>query len=150
MRAPQLLLGDVVRSAARRAPRRVAASLAGRTMTFGEAADSAERLAAVLLGRGVRRGARVVWWGDTTLDAIPLYFALAHLGAALVPINPRFSPVEAALVIDRADPALVVTDDQHPGDATITDLLAQRPPSAVAQQAVSEADPHVVVFTRGT
>jgi acyl-CoA synthetase (AMP-forming)/AMP-acid ligase II len=150
MAAPQLLLGDVVRAAARRTPRRVAASLAGRELTFAEAAEASDRLTGVLFERGVRRGARVVWCGETTLDAIPLYFALAHLGAALVPINPRFSPDEAALVIDRADPALVVTDDHHPGDATITDLLAQRPPSDVAEQAVSEDDPHVVFFTSGT
>ncbi|MFI5041577.1 MAG: class I adenylate-forming enzyme family protein [Acidimicrobiales bacterium] len=150
MRPPQLLLGDVVRSAARRAPRRTAASLAGRELTFGEAADASERLAAVLFGRGVRRGARVVWWGETTLDAIPLYFALAHLGAALVPLNPRFSPDEAGPFIARADPALVVTDDHHAGDAILTELLAQRPPSVVDDQRVEEDDPHVVFFTSGT
>ncbi len=150
MRAPQLLLGDVVRTAGRRLPHRVAASLAGREMTFGEAAEASERLAAVLSYQGVRRGARVVWWGETTLDAIPLYFALAHLGAALVPINPRFSRDEATVVIDRADPALVVTDDHHAGDAVITDLLARRQRSSVDDQGVDENDPHVVFFTSGT
>jgi len=147
---PQLLLGDVVRGAARRAPSRVAASLGGRLMTYAEADEATDRLTAVLAARGVSRGARVVWWGETTLDAIPLYFALAHLGAVLVPINPRYTPEEAGAVIGRTDPALVVTDDHHAGDAVLTELLAERPPSVVDVPAIEEHDAHVVFFTSGT
>jgi len=150
VRSPPLLLGDVVRAAARRSPKRVAASLAGRVITYAEAGDATDRLTAVLAGKGITRGARVVWWGETTLDAIPLYFALAHLGAVLVPINPRYTSDEAAAVVGRADPALVVTDDHHAGDAIITELLAQRPPSIVDVPQVDEDDAHVVFFTSGT
>ncbi len=147
---PQLLLGDVVRSAARRTPRRVGASLNGRLMTYAEADAATDRLTGVLSRRGVTRGARVVWWGETTLDAIPLYFALAHLGAVLVPINPRYSREESGAVIGRADPALVVTDGHHSGDAVLTDLLAEPPPSVVDVPDVHEDDAHVVFFTSGT
>ena len=150
MPKPQLLLGDVVRNAARRTPGRVAASLDGRLMTYAEADEATDHLTAVLARRGVTRGARVVWWGETTLDAIPLYFALAHLGAVLVPINPRYSPDEAAAVVDRTEPALVVTDDQHAGDAVLTDLLAERPPAVVDLPDVDEDDAHVIFFTSGT
>jgi acyl-CoA synthetase (AMP-forming)/AMP-acid ligase II len=119
-------------------------------MTYAEANEATERLTGVLWRRGVTRGARVVWWGETTLDAIPLYFALAHLGAVLVPINPRYRADEAAAVVGRADPALVVTDGHHHGDAVLTELLAQRSPSVVDLPDVGEDDAHVVFFTSGT
>src|SRR5581483_9194413 len=101
---------------------------------YAEADEATDRLTAVLAARGVSRGARVVWWGETTLDAIPLYFALVHLGA----------------VLGRTDPALVVTDDHHAGDAVLTELLAERPPSVVDVPAIEEHDAHVVFFTSGT
>ena len=79
-----LLVGDVLRTAARRVPGRAAVTLGGRQLTFGQLAAQAERTAAALHQAGVRRGDRVAWWAENSLDAVGLYFGLAYLGGDLV------------------------------------------------------------------
>lgn len=146
----QLLVGDIIGTAARRTPNRPAASLGDRVVTFQEVDAAADRLTSVLAGRGVRRGDRVAWWGDTTLDVIPLYFALAHLGAMFVPLNPRYSDSEADGVLAQADPRAVICDEDHRGEVTLTELLAEGPPSVVEVEPPQEDDGHVIFFTSGT
>ena len=145
-----LRIGDVLASAQQRVPGRPAVTHRDRTLTYAEVAERAAHLTSVLSGRGVGAGARVVWWGETTVDAVPLYFALAQLGAVLVPLNPRLSNGEVAPILDRADPDLVVTDACHAGDAELAALFAARPPSVVDLPEVDEADPHIIFFTSGT
>jgi acyl-CoA synthetase (AMP-forming)/AMP-acid ligase II len=145
-----LLVGDVLASAQGRVARRPAVTHRGRTLTYAETAARAEHLVAVLAGRGVGAGDRVVWWGGNTVDAVPLYFALAQLGAVFVPLNPSLSTGEVAPILDRADPALVVVDGFHAGDVELDALLAARPPSVVDQSRVDESTPHIIFFTSGT
>ena len=92
----------------------------------------------------------MAWWADTTLDCLPAYFALAHLGAVFVPLNPRATPAEAQATLAKADPVLLVTDEAHPGDVTIGALQAERPPAVVEVEDPGEDDPHVIFFTSGT
>ena len=146
----QLLLHDILRTTAARTPSRVAASYRGEVVTFGELAERAEHLAVVLAGRGVRRGDRVAWWGDTSIDAGALYYGAAQAGATFVPLNPRSSAEEARAVLDLADPALVVHDGYHAGDVAIEALLHERRPSAVELPVVEETDADVIFFTSGT
>jgi fatty-acyl-CoA synthase len=145
-----LLLGDVIRSSRARVGNRPAVTHQDRTLTYEEVADQAEHIAAVLAKRSISRGARVVWWGNTTVDAVPLFFGLAHLGAVFVPINPAFSPAEATSVIGRADPALVLVDDAHEGELTLSEVLGTPRPSVVDTEMVDERDPHIIYFTSGT
>ena len=146
----ELLLHDILRTTARRSPNRTAVSYRDASLTYGELLEDVERLAAVLAGRGIRRGDRVAWWGDTNLHAGTLYYALAHLGAVFVPLNPRFRDEECRTVLDIVDPALVVCDESHAGEVTLTQLLEERPPSVVDTQEVRETDPDVIFFTSGT
>jgi fatty-acyl-CoA synthase len=145
-----LLLHDILRTTAGRVPHRVAVSYRGRTRTFGELAEQAEHIALVLAARGVRRGDRVAWWGETGIDTGALYYGAAQAGAVFVPLNPRFNSEEAGAVLDLADPALVVHDDSHTGDVTLDALLAERRPSVVDLPEVDEMDADVIFFTSGT
>jgi acyl-CoA synthetase (AMP-forming)/AMP-acid ligase II len=146
----ELLLHDMVRATAGRTPHRVAVSYRDGLRTYGDLIERIEQLTAVLAARGIGHGARVIWWGDTHLDAGTLYYALAHLGAVFVPLNPRFSAEEFRTVADIADPDLVVADEHHLGDVTLEQLLAQRSPSTVELPRVHELDPDVIFFTSGT
>jgi fatty-acyl-CoA synthase len=146
----RLLVGEIINAAAARSPRLTAVAHGGRELTFAEVARAADQLAAVLAGRGLGRGDRIAWWGGNTVDAVPLYFATAHLGAVLVPLNPSFGSAEAAPLLELADAALVVTDAAHEGDVELGELLTQRPPGAVGRREVHEDDPHIIFFTSGT
>ena len=110
-----LRIGDVVSVTTGRAPGRVAASMGDRRVTYTELDAATEQLVRALSKRGVEAGHRVVWWGETTLDVLPLSFAIAELGAVFVPINPRFTAAEAGPVLDVADPTIVITDGHHAG-----------------------------------
>jgi acyl-CoA synthetase (AMP-forming)/AMP-acid ligase II len=151
----RLLVGEVIRSAAARNPAAVAVAHEGRQLSYAEVAAGSEHLAAALAARGVGRGDRVAWWGANTVDAVPLYFATAHLGAVLVPLNPGFGEIEAKPLLDLADPSIVVCDEAHAGDVTLAGLLAEPPRAALADGivgdwAVDEEDPHMIFFTSGT
>jgi acyl-CoA synthetase (AMP-forming)/AMP-acid ligase II len=146
----RLLVGEVIRSAAERDPGQLAVVHDGRALTYAEVAAAAEHVAAVLAGRGVGRGDRVAWWGATTVDAVALYFATAHIGAVMVPVNPSFTDAEAKPFLELADAAIVVSDDAHPGDVTLRALLDERRPRPLEEWAIDEQDPHIIFFTSGT
>ena len=146
----QLLLSDVVRSAVARVGNRPAVTHRDETLSFEELASEAEHISAVLAARGVTRGSMVVWWGDTSVHVVSLFFGLANLGAVFVPLNPRFSDGEAATVIDRVDPSLVLVDEAHVGTLSLDEVLASSQPSVFDIAQVDEHDPHIVFFTSGT
>ena len=105
-----LLTSDVLSSAARAAPERLAMTLGDGALTFGGLSDRSNRLANALSGWGVRRGARVAYWADMSLDAAPLQFALGRLGAAFAPLNPAYAEEEARAVLDYLAPRLLIVD----------------------------------------
>jgi fatty-acyl-CoA synthase len=145
-----LLLYDIVRTSAGRSPHRTAVSHRGESRTYAELQALIEHLAGVLSARGIGHGDRVVWWGDTHLDAGTLYYALATLGAVFVPLNPHFSAEEFRAVADIADPSLVVADQTHVGDVTLEALLAAPSHGLAGRPEVHELDPEVIFFTSGT
>lgn len=156
-----LLIGKVLRHAARYTPSRLAATFGHDEVTFGELDDQTNRVAHTLADMGVGRGDRVAWWSDTSLDAVPVFFALARLGAVFAPVNARLGPEEAAEVIGYAKPRLVVVDDAHArlvqeiDDAILThahlaDAATHASASEVDSNGVDERDPHVIFFTSGS
>jgi acyl-CoA synthetase (AMP-forming)/AMP-acid ligase II len=148
-----LLIGDVFRNAARAVPTRTAATLGEATLTFGELDRAANRIARVLAGSGVRAGERVVVRAGTSLAVVPLFAALAKLGAVYVPLDPALHDDEVAPAIAAASPALQVSDGTHAADVTLDDLTdraAAEPDAAVDPPAITENDPHVVFFTSGS
>jgi acyl-coenzyme A synthetase/AMP-(fatty) acid ligase len=85
-----------------------------------------------------------------TLDAIPLVVALARLGAVVLPMNPGSTPEESKALLDRADPALVVGDEDHAGDVPLAALLADPARTGIRPPVIDENDPHVIFFTSGS
>ena len=136
-----LLIGDVFRRAARATPTRVAVSLRDETLTFAEVNARANAAARALRARGVKHGHRVVWWGEPAVSAVPMFAALAKLGAVFVPLNPRLSDDERAPVLAKARPHLVLTS---------TDDLHSPSEEDVVEPALHEDDPHVIFFTSGS
>jgi acyl-CoA synthetase (AMP-forming)/AMP-acid ligase II len=148
-----LHVGDITRVSAARAPQRVAATKDGDHRTYAELEQMTGQLIRALAGRKVGLGDRVVWRGDTCLDAIPLWFALSRLGAIVVPMNPRATPEETGALLDLADPTLVVGDEAHEGDVTqvtLSALLGDPARTGITEPIVDENDTHVIFFTSGS
>ena len=100
-------------NAARVAPDTVAVTLDDDALTFGEIDEQANRIANGLRELWVGRGDRVLWWGDTSLEAVPVFAALAKIGAVFAPLNARASLDEVAPVAEYARPRLLLCGASH-------------------------------------
>ncbi|WP_416903599.1 class I adenylate-forming enzyme family protein [Micromonospora echinospora] len=159
-----LLIGEIVRLAARMVPDTVAATLAGDRITFGELDRKANRTANALAGLGVRAGDRVAWSTAPTLRTLDAFLGCARLGAVFVPVNPALSAAEAAAVLAYLEPRLLVVDrDVEPpgvplartgaagGGVDLDELTARARPSPPAGAGrLADTDPHIVYLTSGS
>ncbi len=160
----QLLIGDVFRGAARAAPDRLAAALGDQSLTFAELDAAGNRTARALGSRGVGVKTSVALWSDTALESVPVFAALAKLGALFVPLNGQWRTDESAAVLTHVRPGVLVVDDvrseegsslgQELGFEVITlgglARLAAREPAQDVESALSEDDAHVVFYTSGS
>jgi len=159
-----LVVGDIFRNAARAVPRRTAAVLGERSLTFAEINALANLTARELTARGIGGGDRVATWTGTTLDMVPMFAALAKLGAVFAPLNGLWGETETTAVLDRLQPALLIADAERAGPAEAVaghlgidalPLSAFEPavasvPDEEPRANVQEEDPHVVFFTSGS
>ncbi len=154
-----LLVGDIVRHAAQVAPHRLAATLGDEELTFAALDAESNRTAHALSDLGIAPGARVAWCGDTGLAAMPIFGALAKLGAVFAPVSGRLGVAEATAVLECARPELLITDDRAFADAggvpsiSTRDLVARAGDAGavdVNPPALDERDPHVIFFTSGS
>ncbi|MCU1468273.1 MAG: hypothetical protein JWM72_4201 [Actinomycetia bacterium] len=154
-----LHIAEMLANAARVAPDSVAATLDDDALTFAEIDDRANRVANGLRGLWVGRGDRVLWWGDTTLDAVPVFAALSKIGAVFAPLNARASVDEVAPVAEYARPRLLLCAPSHleaAGElATRVGVpFSSEVPTADASAPdvpeLDERDPHVIFFTSGS
>jgi acyl-CoA synthetase (AMP-forming)/AMP-acid ligase II len=148
-----LLIGDVFRNAARAVPHRPAAVLGDSAMCFGELDRRANRVARVLASRGVGHRDRVLVQAATSLDVVPVFVALAKLGAVYVPANPSFRGDELDAIVAAATPALVVTDSPLAGAVELGEVIARaarQDDADVVEPLLGERDAHVVFFTSGS
>lgn len=86
----------------RRDPERPFILFEGRTWSWREFGTTAEQAARMLLARGVCRGDRVAVMARNSDGHLLLLFALARIGAIMVPVNPEFGAPEARYVLHHA------------------------------------------------
>ncbi len=100
----------------------------GRKVSYGEMADQSRRIASLLLESGVRRGDRVAILSPNRPEIFSVYFGLALIGAAIVPINAEFAAHEIAYILDHSQAVMVIrTADLASQVAIAAEGLAQAP-----------------------
>ncbi len=101
---------------ARMDPLRPALHFEGETWTYARLSRDVARLAAVLAGPlGVAPGDRVAFLGQNHPLQIMLLFAVARLGAILLPLNWRLAPPEHAYILNNAEVKVLVADPTFVG-----------------------------------
>ena len=114
--APSALLPleDLLTRHAAGQPGATALRFEGESLSYGQIQAQALASASVLAHRwGVRPGDRVAWLGGNHPGQLVLLFALAHLGAILLPLNFRLAPVEWDALVAGCGPRHLVHDAQH-------------------------------------
>lgn len=119
-----MYVADLLRNPARRFPDRSCVAEGTRSITFAQADQRADRVAASLAELGVRKGDRIGLLARNELEYLEIQVAAQRAGAILVPLNFRLSPAELAFIVGDSEITLLV---HGPG---LTDVARQL---AVAQ-----------------
>ena len=101
-------VGSWIERRARIDPDRRAIITGDHPVTYAELAERIRRLAGGLSRLGVVRGDRVVWLGPNHGAFLEAFFAVGKLGAVLAPVNHRLTPDERALVLEDAEPKVLI------------------------------------------
>ena len=122
----------------------------GSGLSFGELDELSARFAAVLRGRGVGPGDRIVVQVEKSVGAVALYLACLRAGAIFVPLNTAYTPAEIEYFIKDAEPRLCVSAADMAGpDAPIwAEARACDPDNAVVSR--SADDIASIIYTSGT
>jgi fatty-acyl-CoA synthase len=159
----RLTLGRWLRDRARTTPDRVAIDEHDLLTTYGELDARSERLAAALLGSGLRRGDLVATLTGSSGEHVVVFFACAKAGLGLVPLSWRLAAPELAFQLDDALPAVFLVEAEYAGLAD--DALAGATASPRRLELVGELgetrgdaldapveddDTLLVVYTSGT
>ncbi|HLJ50201.1 MAG TPA: AMP-binding protein [Bryobacteraceae bacterium] len=151
-------VGDSLRRAAARDPRRHAIHFHGRDLTYGEFDAMANRIARELLDLGISRGDGVAILAANSPEYAATFFACARIGAPLVPINLMFTAEDVDYVLDKTRAKALLVDPVFLGKVNrcpdIRILLDGQFPAnqdgAPVEQFVANEDPSVIIFTSGT
>ena len=97
-----MVVGDIIKRAARRYPGKVALIFENVRYTFDEFNSRVNSLSQALLGMGLMKGDRIAVLMDTCPQFLELYFGAAKAGVILVPLSCRLSQSELAYIINNA------------------------------------------------
>jgi glycopeptidolipid biosynthesis protein len=106
-----------------RAPDAVALSFDGRSMTYRELEEAANRLAHLLAGRGVSPGQCVALLFPRCADAIVAMLAVLKIGAAYLPVDPGHASARMDFMLADAAPSALITTAELRSRLHGSDLL---------------------------
>ncbi len=145
---------------ARRNPNGIALSGAGNVLTYGELDHRANGLAQWLRGQGVGPDSIVGLCLDWAPDVLISLLAVAKAGAAYLPLDPLLPPGRLSILLDRAQPSLILTSlvwrDRLVDRRSVTHSLEDLSPELQAVDAQSINEPvdaqqlFYVMFTSGS
>jgi acyl-CoA synthetase (AMP-forming)/AMP-acid ligase II len=118
-----LNLGQALETHARLSPNKIGASDLDREMSFALWNQRADRLANAFLGLGLVKGARVAVLAYNCIEWVEIYAAAAKAGLVVVPINFRLIAVEALFIVEHAECAALIVQDELCG--LVEDIGAQ-------------------------
>ena len=103
-------LADLLHRSAKRYPARTAIVCGETRWSYAQFDEICDRLAAGLNERGIGKGARVAMLARNSHAFAAMRFALARLGAVLVPINFMLKAEEVAFILRHAQAEMLAID----------------------------------------
>jgi len=167
------LLGDIVADNVRWAANEPALIFKDKVRSWAEFSADMARIQQGLTALGVGRGSRVAALDRNSDEYVLLGYALADMGAILVPVNMWLRANEVSYILNNCQPHLVVTSTEfyalaqeaiaplldkpqvvlrgaaQDGVVTFADMMAMRADKPVSR-AQGWDDPHLVLYTSGT
>src|SRR5512143_1548795 len=110
-----LNFGEMLSAHARTSPDQIGARDLDRAMSFALWNERACRLANALLGLGLRKGDRVAVLAYNCVEWCEIYAATAKAGLVALPINFRLTAPEMQFIVQNAEAAAVIVQDELVG-----------------------------------
>ena len=129
---PKERLGDLPAEAARRWPAREALVCEGKRWTYGAFDKEVDRVARGLMALGVEKGEHVALWMNNRAEWLFLVFAIAKIGAVLVPLNTRYRTDDVAYTVRQSDSGTWISIDRS-GPVDYAAMLGDVLPGLAAQ-----------------
>ena len=172
----KMLLGDILyKNASDPGLRDKTALIFGEeTLTYGALDETVNRLANALLGQGAEKGDRIAVLGRNSSTYVAVYFALARIGAIMVPVNFWYRAGEILYILRQCGASALIFDapfeptvaavrrefdglrwtlaygrPRGDGHLCLEDLIREAPPDAPPVEP-DEDDPHIILYTSGT
>ncbi len=142
--------------------------------TFNDLNLRANKVARLLLNKGISKGDRVAMFSTNRIECIDLFLATAKIGAILVPFNIRLSIQEIEYLIKKTSPSIlfyeskllnivsqlkeksiiknniIMGSESVLNDSNTRDLTKKISNSDVERPVLNFDDPHLILFTGGT
>jgi acyl-CoA synthetase (AMP-forming)/AMP-acid ligase II len=134
-------LPEALRQAARVHSTRTAVADSDRRLTFAELHEGVQTTARALVSLGVRPGDRVCLWAPNSWQWVVTALATTYVGAALVPLNSRYTGHEAVDVVRRTRARVVVLADGFLGRSQLDELRSAAPGVSAGAVRRSQASP---------
>ena len=149
---PELFAEQVART-----PQAVAVTFDGRSMTYRELDETANRLAHLLAGQGAGSGQCVALLLERSAQAVIAILAVLKTGAAYLPIDPAHPPARIKFMTGDAAPIAAITttglaDRLHGCDLLVIDIddPAVHTQPSTALPAPAPDDLAHIIYTSGT
>ena len=151
---PELFAAQVART-----PEAVAMSCERLSMTYRELDEASNRLAHLLVGRGVGPGQRVALLFPRSVEAVVAILAVLKTGAAYLPIDPAVPAARIGFMLDDAAPIAAITTAELAGRLDGRDLLVvdiddpavgAQPGTALPVPGPATDDIAYLIYTSGT
>ncbi|MDD5263336.1 MAG: AMP-binding protein [Candidatus Bipolaricaulis sp.] len=121
-------LSQVLRDTTTKFPKRPAIlDPSGPKLTYAELSDNVDRLARGLLDLGVGKGDKVGLWMPNIPEWIVAYFAIARIGAVVVPMNTRYKTHEVEYILGNSEATTLFAVEAFVGIDYLTMIDEIRP-----------------------
>jgi acyl-CoA synthetase (AMP-forming)/AMP-acid ligase II len=139
-------LADLIGIAVRRNPNAVAIEFEGRSRTYGQFWDRANRCAHALLALGLNSGDRVVLFANNSPEYLEIYMGLQLAGLVAVPANYRLTGEELVYLVNNSRAsALVIGEEYLP---LLTALQTKIPFGTEKIIVIGKAEDHAKAYER--
>ena len=80
----------------------------GKSITWGELATEADKVAQFLTDRGIKPGDKIAVLSDEYLEKLIIWMGIWRLGAAICPLNVEMNEVHLVEILEGIEPALTL------------------------------------------
>jgi acyl-CoA synthetase (AMP-forming)/AMP-acid ligase II len=139
-------IGMALAEAAKRFGSREAMIFESGTVTYRQLHEISGKVARGLLALGISKGDRVAIWMAGYIEWSYIYYAIARIGAVMVPVNTRYKTFEVEHVLNKSKAHMLIFNDEKTRRKNYIGILNELIPeleSATPDKLIAERLPHL-------